>query len=531
MNKTIKNIAFLALWALPLAVFSEPAVLSRDDAAHFLLRTGFAPSPSELDALAGQNTRQAIERTLQQARLAKPQFSAPSLMDLRPRTKPQRPRTPEEQREARQQQFRDGLEIKAWWLHEMTATPAPLKERMTLFWHNHFATSQQKVVRSQAMWNQHLLLRDHALGNFGQLLHAIAKDPAMLVYLDGANSRKEAPNENFAREVMELFTLGESSQGGGAGHYTEADIREAARAFTGWSVEPGSLDFRFRSAAHDDGVKTVWGQSGNFDGDAVLDILLKQDATARFVVGKLWKEFVSPAPDAPEVERIARRFQDSGYDIRVALRELFLCDAFWAPGNRAALFKSPVDLVVGAVRQLLIPVADALPLALKTAQLGQNLLAPPNVKGWPGQEDWINAGTLVERRRFLASLFQNQPPPARRPPDGDMQAMAGNLVTSLAEEARPGQVAGAPPANAQLRAILGPAGLQRVAQGNAQLRLDAPVWLQGLGLRADAEPSTEQKHQLTQTVLAQAAINTIADGTVGTAWLRALLLDPTYQLK
>jgi uncharacterized protein (DUF1800 family) len=395
---------------------------------------------------------------------------------------------------------------------------------MTLFWHNHFATSQQKVVRSQAMWNQHLLLREHALGNFGQLLHAVAKDPAMLVYLDGANSRKEAPNENFAREVMELFTLGESSQGGGDGRYTEADIREAARAFTGWSVEPGAGEFRFRPAFHDSGMKTVLGQSGPLDGDAVLDILLQQDAAARFIVGKLWKEFVSPEPDAQEVARIARLFKGSGYDIGAVLRELFLSDAFWARDNRAALIKSPVDLVVGVVRQMGIPVADALPLALKTAQLGQNLLAPPNVKGWPGQEDWINAGTLVERRRFLASLSQSQPQPAPR--DGDMQAMAATTPNGAAPEQ-----AGPAPVNGQLRAILGPAGLQRVAQGNAQLRLDAPAWLQGLGLRADVEPNEGQKQQLAHTVLAQTAINPIADGTVGTAWLRALLLDPAYQLK
>jgi uncharacterized protein (DUF1800 family) len=529
MKEAIKNAALCALLAAHTVLFAEPLVLSRDDATHFLLRTGFAPSLQEVDRLAGQNTRDVIEQTLEQARVARPSFAGPALTDVRPRVRPQPPRTLEEQREVRQQQFRDGLEIKAWWLREMAAAPAPLKERMTLFWHNHFATSQQKVVRSQAMWNQHLLLREYAVGNFGKLLHAIAKDPAMLIYLDGANSRREAPNENFAREVMELFTLGESSQGSGAGRYTEGDIREAARAFTGWSVEPGPLDFRFRPGFHDSGVKTVLGQSGNLDGDAVLDILLLQDATARFIVGKLWKEFVSPEPQAGEVARVARRFKDSGYDLSVALRELLLSDAFWSPENRATLVKSPVDLVVGVVRQLGVSVVDALPLALKTAQLGQNLLAPPNVKGWPGQEDWINAGTLVERRRFLASLFQTQPQPAVPRRDDDMQVMAGNAATT-AEESRPMQAA-LVPVNGQLRAILGPTGLQRVVQGNALLRLDAPAWLQGLGLRADVEPNAAQKQQLALALLAQPAVNAIADGTVGTAWLRALLLDPAYQLK
>ena len=223
----------------------------------------------------------------------------------------------------------------------------------------------------------------------------------MLVYLDSAASRRGEPNENFAREVMELFTLGE-------GEYAEADIKEAARAFTGWSVNPDSGEFLWRPFAHDDGVKTVLGRSGTLRGDDVLDILLAQPATAEFIAAKLWREFVSPAPsneaERRDAARIAQRFRDSGYDIKSVLRELFLSDAFWAPENRATLVKSPVELVVGTLRQLDIEVSDPLPFTLLLRRLGQDLFSPPNVKGWPGGEAWINSTRLLARKQFLERL-------------------------------------------------------------------------------------------------------------------------------
>ena len=263
-------------------------VLNAEEARHFLVRTGFAPSQAQVDALVGKNTQQVINATVDLAQAAKPKHPAPAFV-AQPLPAPiQSLATQEERMAARQLQLREGLDIKTWWLREMLESDAPLQERLTLFWHNHFATSQQKVVRSVAMWNQHQLLRGQALGSFASLLHAVAKDPAMLAYLDGANSRKEAPNENFAREVMELFVLGEASQAAlGLGGYTEKDIREAARAFTGWSLERDTFTFRFRPLLHDAGDKTVLGTTGRLDGDGVIDILLRQDAAARFVVRKL----------------------------------------------------------------------------------------------------------------------------------------------------------------------------------------------------------------------------------------------------
>ncbi|MGH8830480.1 MAG: DUF1800 domain-containing protein, partial [Polaromonas sp.] len=412
-----------------------PVRLSAAQARHLLVRAGFAPNQTEVEALIGQPIRQAVSGLIRKAQISKPLYPAPAFASQPPPIAYRLLKNKEEQQAQRQQQQREGLELKTWWMREMIESPAPLQERMTLFWHNHFATSQQKVNSAQAMWKQHLLLRAEALGNFRSFLHAVAKDPAMLVYLDGANSRKEAPNENFAREVMELFTLGEATQGG---NYTEQDIREAARAFTGWSVERDDYSFKFRPSFHDAGAKTVLGRSGNFDGDAVLDILLEQPAAARFIMGKLWKEFVSPVPDDAQLERIAQRFRASDYDIGVVLNELLLTDAFWAESNRGSLIKSPVDLVVGTVRQFGFSYTDVMPFALKAAQLGQNLLVPPNVKGWPGQNDWINATTLLERKRFTEQLFravelkgESKMAPIAMGPGGRLMDEAANSMISM----------------------------------------------------------------------------------------------------
>ena len=505
-----------------------PAQLSKEQARHLLTRTGFAPRQAEVDAVTGQPANQAISDLIRKARMATPFHSAPAFTSQPPPLPYRLLQTIEERQAQRRQQLREGLDIKVWWMREMLESPAPLRERMTLFWHNHFATSQQKVVSSLGMWRQHLLLRQEALGNFRSLLHAVAKDPAMLVFLDGANSRKEAPNENFAREVMELFTLGEASQGG---RYTESDIKEAARAFTGWSVEPGEFSFRYRPVFHDNGDKTVLGRSGNFDGDAVLDILLDQPAAATFIVGKLWKEFVSPTPDSAAVGRIARHLRASDYDIGVALADLLQTDAFWAESNRGSLIKSPVDLVVGTMRQFDFSYADPLPFVLKTAQLGQNLLAPPNVKGWPGQNDWIKATTLLERKRFTEQLFRavevKSAPTALLPAVEQVGAMLpeNNLQAGfVGAQASAG-------GNQQTLRLLGTAVASRLREGMTSITFDPERWLTQYGGASDKVPSDALKVELAHTLLALPATHSIADGTVGLAYLRNLTLDPAYQLK
>ena len=466
-------------------------------ARHLLVRTGFAPTQAEVDNLVGKSAQRAVNDIITAALATKPKYPSPAFVNNPPPIPQGQLKTVDERQEQRRAQIAEGVELKAWWLREMLETPTPLAERMVLFWHNHFATSQQKVVRSQAMWRQHELFRTHALGSFASLLHGIAKDPAMLVYLDAANSRRDSPNENFAREVMELFTLGEATQGGG---YNEQDIKEVARAFTGWSVDRDDFSFKFRAPAHDIFSKTVLGKVGMFNGDDVLNIMLAQVACGEFIVGKLWKEFVSPTPtlsDKAEIKLIAKRFAQNGYAIDTALADLFTTDAFWADSNRGSLIKSPVDLVVGTIRQFAFTYSDVMPFVLKASQLGQNLLMPPNVKGWPGYTDWINATTLLERKNFTQQLFRSIDPLA-------------NPATSTA---------------------VGRMAMFKVGKAESAMTLDADAFLRPYGGRSDGVPNDASKMTLASVLLASNATQNIANGTVGMAYLRTLTLDPAYQLK
>lgn len=410
--------ALCGLAALP--VLARP--LGFDDARHLLNRSGFAANPPEITEFAQLTREAAVARLLDWTDRA-PAVPAPEWTQL-PYEPPPRPAlmSDAERQEYQRRLIGQGRDLKSWWMAEMLTTTSPLTEKMVLFWHNHFTSSLRKVRMPLLMYRQHMTLRRHALGNFRELLQAVARDPAMLVYLDGAASRKGQPNENFARELMELFTLGE-------GRYSEQDVKEAARAFTGWSIDRDSGEFLFRPMLHDGGEKTVLGVSGAHDGAAVLAILLARPETAEFIVSKLWREFVSTEPDRAEVRRIAGLFRSSGYDIKTALRELLVSDAFYAPRNRGNLVKSPVDLVVGTLRQFRMAVADPLPYVLTAGRLGQDLFAPPNVKGWPGGDAWINATTLLSRRQFLENVFRGSELGLQ--PAMQMVAITGNRPNDL----------------------------------------------------------------------------------------------------
>lgn len=405
-------------------------VLDYDDARHLLTRAGFAPTETEVRAIVGSSRAAAVDRLLATARTT-PVTPVPAVLTtgsaLRPARGPDA--TPEERKAFVRAQVQDGLALRGWWLQEMLTTPSPLTERMTLFWHNHFVSAQPKVRVTRLMFVQNTTLRANALGNFGTLLHAVAKDPAMIVYLDGAQNRKGAPNENFARELMELFTLGE-------GHYSEADVKEAARAFTGWSLDRDTGTFVMRPRLHDGGIKTILGRTGRFDGDDVLDLLLARPETAVFITAKLWREFISPDPDASEVARIARAFRASHYDLRTVVGELLRSDAFYAPANRGVLVKSPVEVVVGALRQFDLAPADAVPFALAAAAMGQNLYSPPNVKGWPGGDAWINTSTLLARKQFLERFTRGDDPGAAMRPAA-VDALATTTPAPAAMEMAP----------------------------------------------------------------------------------------------
>jgi hypothetical protein len=299
-----------------------------------------------------------------------------------------------------------GDQIGGWWLYCMVHGGHPVREKLTLFWHNHFATSIVKVQNPMLMWRQNCLLRTHALGRFGPFLQAISRDPAMLLWLDSNSNVKGRPNENYARELMELFSLG-------VGHYTEPDIREAARAFTGWHTD--GERFTFRPPFHDGGSKTVLGRTGTWNGDDVVRIVLEQPPVARFLVRKLYQFLISENGVPPDslLEPLCESFRKSDYDIAALVRTMLGSQHFYSEHAFRQRIKSPVEYVAGAVQAVYQPYresdANYRPLPQQTlvrwlGAMGQKLFAPPNVKGWPGGRSWLNTSTLLERDNFAAAL-------------------------------------------------------------------------------------------------------------------------------
>jgi len=516
-----RMLALSSLMAIAVLARAATAPMGYDDARHLLARTGFGPTDAEVRAMAAMPRSDAVARLLREARTTTVTPPPAFAIDTGPLRPPGRDASDVERKVFLQEQIRHGLELRAWWVQEMLATPSPLTERMALFWHNHFVSSQQKVRIARLMYGQNAMLRSHALGNFGALLHAAAKDPAMLVYLDGAQNRKGQPNENFAREVMELFTLGE-------GHYTEQDIKEAARAFTGWSLNRETGEYLFRPGVHDFGNKTVLGRSGNMDGDTVLDILLAQPATAEFVTTKLWRDFVSPDPDSREVRRIAQLFRASNYDIKVALRAILLSDAFWARENRGTLIKSPVEFIVGTLRQLEVQPPSGLPFAVLSAGMGQNLFSPPNVKGWPGGNAWIDTNTLLARKQFVDRMARADENPLRMttvamPPSRNMPNLADRTMQSDGvpkEVLSPQGIAG----DEKLRALRMARNVDRELR---KLDFDAVTWL---AARKGGTPE-DKEHAAQALLLALPPQTPAPPGVVALDFVRSTLQDPVYQLK
>jgi uncharacterized protein (DUF1800 family) len=502
--------------ALAVAVSAASArPMGEADARHLLARTGFGPTAAEIQVYAGLSRDAAIVELLADGRTlpaTPPPAWASDTDPLRPA--PPAESTEEERKAFQTEQRQRGLELRAWWVREMLVTPSPLTERMTLFWHNHFVSSQDKVKRARLLYAQNATFRAQALGNFATLLHAAAKEPAMVIYLDSAQNRKGAPNENFAREVMELFTLGQ-------GYYTERDVKEAARAFTGWSVDRDTGSFVFRPRLHDADDKTVFGTTGAFDGDAILDLLLARRETSEFIVAKLWKEFVSDRPDSHEVRRIARAFRASHYELKVALRGLLESPAFWARDNRGTLVKSPVELVVGTLRQLDIVPGDTLPFAQVVAGMGQNLFAPPNVKGWPGGDAWINTNTLLARKQFLDRLARND---AGAPPA--MTAAAPPVPVESGDAAPPAPMGPTDDAaTAETRRATRIA--RQIDRTTRNVRFDAAHWV----AERDGATRDEKLDAAKRLLLPIEAQLPPPEDTDLTSAIHATLLDPAYQLK
>lgn len=293
-----------------------------------------------------------------------------------------------------------------WWMGRMAAGPYPLQEKLALFWHGHFTTSARDERSASLMWQQNELLRRQSAGNFRTFVQQISRDPAMLDYLNNSQNRKESPNENYARELMELFTLG-------IGNYTEDDIKQAARAFTGWAHDGDS--FLLRRSQHDDGQKIFFGKKGNLDGDDVIDIILQHPACAPYIAGRLYQHFVTESPSSDIVRSLGDVLRDSKWELRPVLRTMFTSKDFYDPKNIGVQIKSPLQLVVGTSRLLGVDFPANRGIVGALQQMGQVPLDPPNVKGWPGGRAWINTSTLFVRYNTAVAMAGGPLPLRARP--------------------------------------------------------------------------------------------------------------------
>jgi hypothetical protein len=423
----------------------RPEEWSVELAAHLLERAGFGGTPEEIAALHALGPREAVRRLVRYQEVTDVElepfvesgiFPAPdwspsrnspafrhilfgTLDQLPPdqRAKVMHPSMtgvePEDERAAATDKqavvdkfyywkYVDLLELaraETWLAERMLRTRRPLQEKLVLFWHGHFATSNDKVRDYRKMLGQFTMLRQHANGSLRDLLIGISQDPAMLVYLDNHQNHAGHPNENYAREIFELFSLG-------VGNYTETDIREAARAFTGWTLDASLMRFEDRPDLHDDGSKTVLGRTGQLDGEDVVDVILEQEACARFVGGKLYRFFVREPIDDALLDQIAAILRQADYEVAPLLERLFLSRDFYSDASYAARIQSPVELTVSTWRKLGLTEAPTWPsFSQSTGALGQRVFQPPNVKGWDGGRTWINPSTLLQRQNLLRYLL------------------------------------------------------------------------------------------------------------------------------
>lgn len=409
----------------------EPAAFGYEQARHLLLRAGFGGTPEQIRTLANWGPERAVDHLLN---VEEVEYKRPTAEEFDKNI--MRPPSEAEQAEYRaaarrgdedtlarfrlqQQQSeradRDQVrQMQRWWLTRLIETPKPLEEKMTLFWHGLFATNYRTIENSYHMFQQNQLFRKHSLGSYAELLRGIIRDPAMLAYLNNNQSKKDKPNENLAREIMELFSLG-------VGNYTERDIKEGARALTGYTFEDDG--FVFEKKNHDTGVKTILSNTGPLDGDGFVKAILAQSACPKYITRRLYSYFVSDVPpderggdkEMPSAQRkvlqqLAYAFGESRYQLKPLLRKLFLSEHFYEARFMNDQIKSPVMLAVGAVRSLNAPVRDLTIVSDALDLMGQNIFYPPSVKGWDGGRSWINTSTLFVRQNTLAFFLSGKKP-------------------------------------------------------------------------------------------------------------------------
>lgn len=421
-----------------------------DEARHLLWRAGFGGTPEQVQLLVRWGVEKSVDALLNFektpfAEVKPTDFSAdiihPPTASERQMAKDAAAARDENKlaelrvmrqnaEQADREQMRD---IQRWWLKRMIETPRPLEEKLTLFWHGHFATSYRTIEDSYHMFRQNQLFRQHAAGNFGQLLYEIIRDPAMIAYLNNNQSRKGKPNENLAREIMELFSLG-------VGNYTENDIKEGARALTGYTFTDDS--FVFEKNNHDAGQKNILGHSGTLDGDGFVTAILENPACPKFIATKLYRFFAHDYPSgntkldsaaAAAIRDMETTLLGNRYEIKPVLKRLFMSQHFYDQAIRGEQIKSPVQLVVGAVRSLNAPPRDLSLLADAMNMMGQSIFFPPSVKGWDGGRGWINTSTMFIRQNTMVFLLTGKRPQGKDALADKEKLPAAQLITQLTD--------------------------------------------------------------------------------------------------
>ena len=490
-------------------------VMGISNARHLLDRTCFGASPQEIIEYAFLTKTEAIQKLLQslqnQPSTDLPDWTRMSFSEIRALRKQDTRAFTKIQRGWQQ-------EARIWWTNEMLNSPSPLTERLVLMWHGHFTSEMRTVKSPHAMLRQNQLFREKGAGNFEELLKGIATDSAMALYLDTQKSKKGKPNENFARELFELFSLGE-------GNYDEKDIKEAAKAFTGYRIRSTDGTVRKIPRLHDRTPKTVLGRSGRLDGMDVIDTILDKSACGEWIARRYWLEFISPSPDPAVIQRWGRDLKKSNWDLKKFLSQLLNSEQFWAEEYRGSLIKSPVDLVVGSLRRMEIREIPGALLQRTLMSMGQILFDPPNVAGWPGGTAWIDSTTLLERRTFLESglsnamvlsIYQNetQSQPDQKDPEMSPE-MDPEMDPEMSPEMSPGQ-------------SRSPLRLNRKA-----MRRYRPLAAQSLEKTYQRFIAGNSENELAWTLswLPFQPVTTADQNRTGFGRLQEIILDPTYQLK
>ena len=490
-------------------------------AAHLLNRAGFGGTPSHVDSLVrsgmAASVRYLVDGPATSVPAPAPDWARPTdFLAVRQEMMQATANVPTGDEAAvkaarrevamtrRKEEAQHMLDLGEWWLDRMRQSVDPLEEKMTLFWHGHFATSAQKVKNPYFMWRQNQTFREHARGNFGVLVKAVSRDPAMIQWLDLRESRAAHPNENFAREVMELFTLGE-------GHYTETDVTEGARAFTGYRIDPRDSSFRFAAFDHDNKPKNFLGRSDVLDGDQAIDTILQQPACARYMAAKLWTFFAYENPSAPLVEALANTLRANRYEMRPALHQMFTSQEFYSPEAVRTQIKSPVQWMVQTARAMEIELPPKGPLAVALRQMGQVPFYPPSVKGWDGGKAWISTSTLLTRYNLAGSLLRVPPKHVETP---------FNLTPEMS-------MAGVQPAPALT--VSAQVDVAKIAP--PELRADPAVLVRALGQRLFQAPLAPKDEQQFTGYLNSVAGSgqPITDQNV-TGLLHLMMSTPSFQL-